>query len=54
MFLYPCPDENLNLNSTNTQKKFKCEVGYSGHESTVSPSIIAHFLGAVILKDILL
>ena len=26
--------------------KFKCEVGYSGHESTVSPSITAYFLGA--------
>lgn len=44
---YPCPDENLNLNLILTlKKKFKCEVGYSGHESTVSPSIIAHFLGA--------
>ena len=26
--------------------RFKCEVGYSGHESTVSPSITAYFLGA--------
>jgi N-acetylneuraminate synthase len=44
---YPCPDENLNLNLIQTlKKKFKCKVGYSGHESSVSPSIIAHFLGA--------
>ena len=26
--------------------RFKCEVGYSGHESTVSPSIFAWTLGA--------
>ena len=39
---YPCPIENLNLNLIQTlKKKFKCEVGYSGHESSVSPSIIA-------------
>jgi N-acetylneuraminate synthase len=44
---YPCPIENLNLNLIQTlKKKFKCEVGYSGHESAVSPSIIAHMLGA--------
>ena len=44
---YPCPIENLNLNMIITLKKrFKCEVGYSGHESEVSPSLIAYFLGA--------
>ena len=44
---YPCPIENLNLNLIQTlKKKFKCEVGYSGHESSVSPSIIAYILGA--------
>ena len=44
---YPCPIENLNLNMIITlKKKFKCEVGYSGHESEVSPSLIAYFLGA--------
>ena len=44
---YPCPIENLNLNLISTlKKKFKCEVGYSGHESSVSPSIIAYMLGA--------
>ena len=30
----------------NIKNKFKCDVGYSGHESTVSPSIIAFLLGA--------
>ncbi len=44
---YPCPIEKLNLNMIPTlRKKFKCEVGYSGHESEVSPSLIAYFLGA--------
>jgi len=44
---YPCPIEKLNLRMILTlKKKFKCEVGYSGHESSVSPSIIAYMLGA--------
>ena len=44
---YPCPIEKLNLNMIITlRKKFKCEIGYSGHESEVSPSLIAYFLGA--------
>ena len=45
--IYPCEEKILNLNLIKTLKdKFKCEVGYSGHESTVSPSITAYFLGA--------
>jgi len=44
---YPCDEKNLNLNMIRTlKKKFNCEVGYSGHEPTVSPSIGAWFLGA--------
>ena len=44
---YPCPEEKLNLKMILTlKKKFKCDVGYSGHEKTVSPSIFAYFLGA--------
>lgn len=44
---YPCPEDKLNLNMILTLKeKFKCDVGYSGHESTVSPTIFAYFLGA--------
>ena len=44
---YPCPIEKLNLNLIKVlKKKFKCEVGYSGHESSVSPSLIAYLLGA--------
>ena len=48
---YPCPDKDLNLNIITTlKKKFKCEVGYSGHESTVSPSIFAWLLGATVIE----
>jgi N-acetylneuraminate synthase len=48
---YPCPEDQLNLNLIKTyKKKFKCDVGYSGHESTVSPSIIAVMMGATVLE----
>ncbi len=44
---YPCPIEDLNLNTILTLKrKFKCEVGYSGHETSVSPTLLAYFMGA--------
>ena len=44
---YPAPIKDLNLNTIITLKeKFKCEVGYSGHEANVSPSLIAYVLGA--------
>lgn len=44
---YPCPEKDLNLNTITTlKKKFKCEVGYSGHESSVSPSVAAWVIGA--------
>ena len=44
--VYPCPEEILNLKMINYLKeKFKCNVGYSGHESSVSPSIVAATLG---------
>ena len=44
---YPCEDKNLNLNClVSLKKQFKCKIGYSGHESTVSPTIAAWCLGA--------
>ena len=49
--LYPCPEDELNLNLINFYKKrYKCEVGYSGHESTLSPTILAWFLGATVIE----
>ena len=44
---YPCQEVDLNLNLIVTlRKKFKCKIGYSGHEHSVSPSLAAWFLGA--------
>ena len=44
-------EENLNLNAINTlSNKFDCNVGYSGHEASVSPSIVAAAIGAVSIK----
>lgn len=43
---YPCPEEILNLNIINKLKeRYKCDVGYSGHEASVVPSIVAATLG---------
>ena len=45
--LYPCPEDKLNLRMIQTlKKKFKCNIGYSGHETSVSPSFFAYMLGA--------
>ena len=44
---YPCPEKDLNLNLIITLKnKYNCKIGYSGHESSVSPTLAAWFLGA--------
>jgi len=44
---YPCPEKDLNLNLIITLKnKYKCKIGYSGHENAVSPTFAAWFLGA--------
>ena len=32
------------------KKKYKCEIGYSGHETSVSPTILAYVLGATIIE----
>ena len=48
---YPAKDEDLNLNIIHTLKKrYNCEVGYSGHEPSVSPSLVACALGASSLE----
>ena len=49
--IYPCPEEKLNLiNIKFLKEKFNCNVGYSGHEVSVSPSIVAATLGAVAIE----
>jgi N-acetylneuraminate synthase len=48
---YPCPENDLNLHLIHSlKKKYKCNVGYSGHEPSVSPSIIAVCLGATSIE----
>jgi len=48
---YPSPEEDLNLLAMGTlRKQFGLPVGYSGHETTVSPSIVAASLGAVAIE----
>ncbi len=48
---YPTKEENLNLRMINTlKKKFNCEVGYSGHEKSVTPSLYAAVLGATFIE----
>ena len=48
---YPADEKNLNLNMILTLKKrYNCKVGYSGHEPSVSPSLVACSLGATSLE----
>jgi len=49
--VYPCPEEDLNLNMIHTLKeKYKCPVGYSGHETSPVPSIAAAAMGITALE----
>ena len=48
---YPARQEELNLKCINILKeRYNCKVGYSGHESNVSPSFIAYLMGAVAIE----
>lgn len=48
---YPAPDEDLNLSCIKTLKeRYNCDVGYSGHEVSPMPSIVAAALGAVVIE----
>ncbi|HDY67752.1 MAG TPA: N-acetylneuraminate synthase [Candidatus Scalindua sp.] len=49
--LYPCPDKLCNINMVAVlQKKFGGEVGYSGHELGIVPSILAVASGATVIE----
>lgn len=44
---YPCRDEDCNISMVNTLKeKYGCDVGYSGHEEGIFPSLLATVNGA--------
>lgn len=45
--VYPSEDEECNINVIQTLKeRYQCDVGYSGHEKGVLPSVLAVMLGA--------
>jgi len=49
--VYPCPEEDLNLNMIKTlSEKYNCPVGYSGHETSPVPSIAAAAMGISALE----
>jgi N-acetylneuraminate synthase len=50
--VYPCPDHLLNLQMIQTlRKKYPSyHIGYSGHETSVSPSVVAAVLGAEVIE----
>jgi len=48
---YPALDKDLNLLCIKTLKeRYNCDVGYSGHETSPMPSIVAAALGAVAIE----
>jgi N-acetylneuraminate synthase len=48
---YPAPIEDLNLSCIQTLKdRYKCEVGYSGHEFRLGTTVASIYLGATILE----
>lgn len=48
---YPSVDKELNLNCIKTLKeRYKCLVGYSGHEYDINPTVIAAMLGANVIE----
>jgi N-acetylneuraminate synthase len=48
---YPAAENELNLrNISMLQKRYGHPVGYSGHEPSVSPSIVAAAIGAVVIE----
>jgi len=48
---YPAPESSLNLLALHDlRNRYECAVGYSGHEPSVSPSVIAAALGASVIE----
>lgn len=48
---YPAPEEKLNLRGiVDLRERYNCPVGYSGHEPSVSPSVMAGVMGAVAIE----
>ena len=48
---YPAPNEILNLRQiVELRRRYNCPVGYSGHEMTMIPGVIAVMMGAVAIE----
>ncbi len=48
---YPAREEEINLQMIHKLRdRYNCRVGYSGHEASVSPSVIAAAVGAVAIE----
>ena len=48
---YPCPIEELNLRMVQTlASKFDCPIGYSGHETGLTPTVASVALGATFVE----
>lgn len=48
---YPSRENFLNLRSIiDLRRRYECHVGYSGHEPSVSPSVMAAVMGAVAIE----
>jgi len=48
---YPTKIEEINLNCIKTLKeKYNCEIGYSGHEYGLQPTVFAVVLGAMVVE----
>ena len=48
---YPALEEDLNIRCIETlRERYLCPVGYSGHEVSVSPSVMAAMLGATVIE----
>lgn len=48
---YPTPENDLNLLMIHSlRERYGCPVGYSGHETSVSPSLVAAMMGVVAIE----
>ena len=48
---YPAPANSLNLRCiTGLRRRYSCPVGYSGHEVTLMPGVLAAMMGAVAVE----
>ena len=49
--VYPCPDDKVNLSRINTlRERYRCRIGYSGHETGVAISVAAAGMGIASLE----